>query len=114
MPDGCYWRTRHYTVTVPQKTDGLLGTKSTSWDGVIYTDGTPNLGPHSILYNDRPSSNQYKRGGTGYNHAEMVYDKRRYSSSEDPGIADGEFSEGERNPPMEGAEAWLEQVLEGR
>ena len=65
------------------------------------------LGPHSILYNDRPSSNQYKRGGTGYNHAEMVYDKRRYSTSANLGISDGEFRKGERNPPMRGAERWV-------
>lgn len=103
--EDCYWDERTYYVSVPNKNDGLLGTATTTWDSNY--SGPPELGPHSILYNDRPSSNQYKRGGTGYNHAEMVYDKRRYSSSEDPGIADGEFSEGQRNPSMRGAERWV-------
>jgi hypothetical protein len=65
------------------------------------------LAPHSLLQGGRPSSDQYKQGGTGYNHAEMVYNRRRYSSSEDPGISDGEFSKGQPNPPMVNAEDWL-------
>jgi hypothetical protein len=65
------------------------------------------LAPHSLLYNDRPTSNQYKQGGTGYNHAEMVYNRRRYSASADPGISNGEFSRGQLNPPMVNAEDWL-------
>jgi len=69
------------------------------------------LGPHSLLYNDRPTSNQYKQGGTGYNHAEMVYNRRRYSASEDPGISDGEFSGGDPNPPMQNGENFLERQV---
>jgi hypothetical protein len=69
------------------------------------------LGPHSILYNDRPSSDQYKQGGTGYNHAEMVYNRRRYSASEDPGISDGEFGKGQPNPPMQEGRRFLREEI---
>ena len=80
--------------------------------GGISEQSGPDLGPHSILYNDRSSSNQYKRGGTGYNHAEMVYNERRYSSREHLGIGglgsdDPSFSEGQPNPPMQGGRDFL-------
>jgi hypothetical protein len=107
----CYERTtRVYYVPIPNKTDGLLGTTTTTWNPPTGTgrEENPNLGPHSILYNDRPSGNQYKRGGTGYNHAEMVYDERRYSSAANSPIDGPSFSEGQRNPPMRGAERWVQ------
>lgn len=107
----CRRREEPYIVSVPNKNDGLLGTATTTWDSEY--GGPPKLGPHSILYNDRPSSNQYKQGGMGYNHAEMVYNRRRYSSSADPGIADGEFREGQRNPPMRNGEDWVDNQVFG-
>lgn len=110
--EDCWQERETYYVSVPNKTDGLLGTSTNTWNPPQEGEG-PNLGPHSILYNDRPSSNQYKQGGTGYNHAEMVYNRRRYSASEDPGISNGEFSKGERNPPMVNGEDWAFDALGG-
>jgi pimeloyl-ACP methyl ester carboxylesterase len=102
----CRTVTETYFVTVPDETDGLLGTATNTWNPP-QKGQAPNLGPHSILYNDRSSSNQYKRGGTGYNHAELVYSRRRYSSSADPGVPDAAFSEGSINPPTQNGEEFL-------
>jgi pimeloyl-ACP methyl ester carboxylesterase len=115
VPGDCRRIEETYYVTVPDKTDGLLGTNTTTWHPPSSRGTGPNLGPHSLLYNDRPSSNQYKQGGTGYNHAEMVYNRRRYNSAADPGIGgnDPSFSEGQRNPPMLNAEDWIEDAYGG-
>ena len=107
----CRYVSETYYTSVPNKNDGLLGTATNTWNPPRTRGSGPNLGSHSILYNDRPSSNQYKQGGTGYNHAEMVYNRRRYSASEDPGISDGEFSRGQLNPPMEEGRRFLERQV---
>ena len=107
----CRYVLETYCISVPNKNDGLLGTVTNTWDPPRTKGSGPNLGSHSLLYNDRPSSNQYKQGGTGYNHAEMVYNRRRYSASEDPGISDGEFSRGQLNPPMEEGRRFLERQV---
>jgi hypothetical protein len=41
----------------------------------------------------------------------MVYNRRRYSASEDPGISDGEFGKGQPNPPMEEGRRFLERQV---
>jgi pimeloyl-ACP methyl ester carboxylesterase len=111
IKDGdCHYEYETYYASVPNKNDGLLGTATNTWDPPS-KGSAPKLGSHSILYNDRSSSSQYKRGGTGYNHAEMVYNKRRYSASEDPGISDGEFGKGQPNPPMQNGENFLERQV---
>ncbi|PEN13822.1 hypothetical protein CRI94_07090 [Longibacter salinarum] len=94
----CWNETYTYLVSVPNKTDGLLGSVTTGWDGdpdFMYT----HAGPETIVYSDTPSRNQYYKGGTGFNHAEMIYARRRYSANQDPGIPDGSFSRGDLNPP---------------
>jgi pimeloyl-ACP methyl ester carboxylesterase len=104
----CWTESYIYYVTVPNKTDGLLGTITTTWNPA-YDNTRANTGPHSILYNDRSSGNQYVQGGTGFNHAEMVYPRRRYSASNDPGISDGAFNRGDLNPPMQDGEEWIDE-----
>lgn len=88
-----------FAVSVPNKTDGLLGTITTTWNPSD-DETSANTGPRSILYNDRPSGYQYERGGTGFNHAERVYPRRRYNSSNDPDIPHNAFNRGDLNPPM--------------
>jgi pimeloyl-ACP methyl ester carboxylesterase len=107
----CRYVSETYYTSVPNKNDGLLGTATNTWNPPRARGSGPNLGSHSILYNDRPSSDQYKQGGTGYNHAEMVYNRRRYSSSEDPGISDGEFGKGQPNPPMQEGRRFLREEI---
>ncbi len=110
--ENCHYVEETYYVTVPNKTDGLLGTKTTTWNPPEKGQ-EPNLGSNSILYNEQPSRQQSKRGGTGYNHAEMVYSRRRYNSSDDPGIGgnDPSFEKGDPNPPMQEGQRFLERQV---
>jgi hypothetical protein len=75
--------------------------------------GGPELGDHSILYSDEPGagSSGSRRGGTGFNHGEMVYNERRYSSSDDPDIDDDAFNEDDPNPPTRDGEEWVRDVF---
>lgn len=111
MEEECWEEMYYYYVTVPDKTDGLLGIATTSWDKPM-KGMAPRLSSQSILYGDEQSSHRYARGGTGYNHAEMVYSRRRYSSSEDPGVSNTAFSKGQPNPPMQDNGNWISEVFE--
>lgn len=104
----CWEESYTYYVTVPNKSDGLLGTVTTTWNGQYGDRFTyTNLGPESILYGDESSSSQYEKGGTGFNHAEMVYSNRRYSANTDPGVDNSAFYQGQLNPPIGDTEDWL-------
>lgn len=103
----CHYEMETYYKSVPNKNDGFLGTAYTTWhENGRSRFSEPHLNSHSILYSDNETGT-YKRGGTGFNHAEMVYNKRRYSSSNDPRLPDNAFGEGDRNPSMRDAEDWV-------
>ena len=70
-------------VYVSDKTDGLLGTHYCKWD----EDDVFGPGRSSVLYGDTEP-------GGGYNHAEVVYARRRYDDPE------GAFRKGDLNPTM--------------
>jgi pimeloyl-ACP methyl ester carboxylesterase len=109
----CHVKSYTYYVSVPNKHDGLLGVNYLVWDSNSPAKGGPELGDHSVLYSDEPGagSSGSRRGGTGFNHGEVVYNERRYSSSDDPGIDDGAFNEGDPNPTMQDAETWIRRQV---
>lgn len=90
-----------YYVTVSEKTDGLLGLHTCTWN----QGDRPDDRQTNFLYGD---TGRGLGGGTGYNHAEMVYATRRYSAQEDP-YPLGSFRRGDDNPPMRDARVWVER-----
>ena len=86
LPDERPYRTVYYNciVYVSDKTDGLLGTHYCKWDE---DDAFSNVNGTSVLYGDTEP-------GGGYNHAEVVYARRRYDDPE------GAFRKGDLNPTM--------------
>jgi pimeloyl-ACP methyl ester carboxylesterase len=99
-PSHCYYKTYTYYTTIPDKSDGLLGTRTCTWG--------PNQNPDdrrdNFLFGD---SGRGLGGGTGYNHAEVVYAKRRYDSKDDPGLRNNAFRKGQLNPTTREAREWI-------
>jgi pimeloyl-ACP methyl ester carboxylesterase len=95
----CYEEAYTYYVTVPDESDGIVSVQTGVWN----EGDSPNDRTHNFLFgNDGGSAEQ-----TGFNHAELIYNERRYNSSSDPDPYSVSFNAGDNNPPMENAEDWV-------
>lgn len=98
----CWQEPYTYYVTLVDKSDGLLGVEYCKWG----KNDNPNDGRHNFLYGASGSTSA-RGGGSGYNHGEMVYAKRRYTSSGDRYHVGASFNKGNLNPPMRDQHTWL-------
>lgn len=107
-PNECWkeWVTDVYYVTVPDENDGIVSVQTGTWS----ENGSPNDRVHNFLFGDNGNGPT----GTGYNHAEMVYAERHFSSANDPAHYNVSFTRGMPNPPMVNAQDWIiEEVFGG-
>jgi len=99
----CYEEAYTYYVTVPDENDGIVSVQTGVWN----EGDSPNDRQHNFLFgNDGGSVDQ-----TGFNHAELIYNKRRYNSESDPDPYTVTFNEGDDNPPMVNAKDWAFRTL---
>jgi len=88
-------------VTVPDENDGIVSVETGVWS----ESGSPNDRDHNFLFSNDGGSQRE----TGFNHAELIYNERRFSSSQDPNPYNVTFSEGQDNPPAQNARDWVRQ-----
>ena len=96
----CYEEAYTYYVTVPDESDGIVSVQTAVWN----EGDAPNDRRHNFLFGNNGGSDEQ----TGFNHAELIYNKRRFSSSSDPDPYSVTFNEGENNPPMANAKDWVQ------
>ena len=91
---------------MPDESDGIVTVQAGKWS----ERGSPNDREHNFLFgNDGGSKNQ-----TGFNHAEVVYNERRFSSYSDPASYTVSFSAGQANPPMQNARDRIQKSFRKR
>jgi len=87
--------------SVPDDSDGIVTVQAGVWSENEY----PNDRRHNFLFGDGGGSETK----TGFNHAEVVYNERRFSSNQDPDPYSVNFYSGEDNPPMVNAQNWVQE-----
>ena len=106
-PNECWTETVTdvYDASVPDESDGIVSVQTGVWSEGDF----PNDRDHNFLFDDDGGG----QNGTGFNHAEMVYNRRRFSSYADPAYYDVSFQRGDLNPPMVNARNWIRDRVFG-
>ncbi|NBC86481.1 MAG: hypothetical protein GVY25_09850 [Bacteroidetes bacterium] len=102
----CYEEAYTYYVSVPDDSDGIVTVEAGVWS----ENDRPNDRRHNFLFGDGGGS----ANKTGFNHAEVVYNERRFNSYQDPDPYSVTFYSGQENPPMQNAENWVRETGRSR